>query len=413
MAEYTTPKAFYDLYYDFTGYTKSDYPQDRTAIAQDLAKVVAETTATESSSSPLVVADSKGIYVYSEDKNHQLIASASYRAAPNSGFYELTSLSHVGPAIAYLGALKSMGDDSWEKHLGPMIEHLTEVRELNKIKIQGDNHWLNQLSIPALEGKEELVKNMVDYGCSLAANYLISVKENKDDFSSEHVIENFLNVGSEEYPVSFDTVMIGTFACVGLMSVYELYKALSNTNIDWQNAKIILHNLAGTNYGSGLTAGSNWLVPVIQSIAGEVLDSKRILILPYAELPESLGSDYLPEKDFENLSNRVWGGIYARPFISQAAFSHVDDIKIPYREPLPGDYGFTQADQIEHFVQRLKFSITSPKQMLSNTVGFWLAGEAVAKQWQFDRVELPGLTKGFPSGMSAYPVDAPAIRIKK
>lgn len=356
-----------------------------------------------------MVADSVGIYVYSGEKEHKLIASASYRAAPNSGFYELTSLSHVGPAIAYLGALKSIGDDSWEKHLDPMIEHLVEVRELNRV--EGDSHWLNQLSIPALHGREELIKNMVDYGCSLAANYLIAVKENKQNFSSEDVIENFLNVCSEEYPISFDTVMIGTFACVGLMSVYELYQALSNEDIDWKNAKIILHNLAGTNYGSGLTAGSNWLVPVIESVAGDILDPKRILILPYAGLPDSLGAENLPEKDFENLSNSVWGGIYARPFISQAAFSHVDDIKIPYRQDLPGDYEFTNADQIEHFVQRLKFSITSPKQMLSNTVGFWLAGEAVAKKWQFDEMDLPGLTNGFPDGINTYPINAPKIRI--
>jgi hypothetical protein len=42
MTKYTTPKAFYDLYYDFTGYTKPDYSQDRTAIAQDLGKAVAK-----------------------------------------------------------------------------------------------------------------------------------------------------------------------------------------------------------------------------------------------------------------------------------------------------------------------------------------------------------------------------------
>ena len=128
---------------------------------------------------------------------------------------------------------------------------------------------------------------MIDYGCSLAANYLIGVAKNKDIFSSQHVIDNFLNISNDVYPIPFDTVMIGTFACVGLKSVYELYSALNNQNIDWENAKIILHNLAGTNYGSGLTASSNWLVPVIKSVAGRKLDGKRILILPYAELPKS------------------------------------------------------------------------------------------------------------------------------
>lgn len=407
MSNYKTPNAFYDLYYDFTGYTRLDYPQNRAAIAQDLAKVVAQKTTDKPG--PLVVANSVGIYVYSGEKGHRLLSSASYRAMPNSGFYELTSISHVGPAIAYLGALKELGDPSWEKHLDPMITHLHEVREVNSIG-QSD-HWLTQLSLPAFRGRETQIKNMIDYACSLAANYLLKVKENKAMFSSEHVIKNFLNIQNKDYPISYDTVMIGTFAPIGLKSVYDLYSALKCEEIDWGNAKIILHNLAGTNYGSGLTAGSNWLVPVIESIAGSVLDPKRILILPYAELPDTLGNDSLPNEDFDTLANKTWGAIYARPFTSAAAFSHVEDIKIPYRQSLPGDYSVTAANQIDDFVKRLKFSITSPKQMLSNTVGFWLAGEAINKKWQFDKMDLPGLTHGFPSGINAYPDNAPAINL--
>ena len=405
MSDYTTPKEFYDLYYDFTGYTRPGYPQDHTAVAQDLARVVAQNTT--SNPGPLVVANSVGVYVYSGEQGHKLLSSASYRAAPNSGFYELTSVSHIGPAIAYLGALKELNDDTWEDHLDPMIEHLIAVREINATAMS--EHWLTQLDVPIYRGKEIDIKNLIDYACSLAANYLIRVKSNKAAFNSQHIIENFLNVSSAEYPIPYDMVMIGTFALAGLKSVYELYSALNNDKIDWENAKIILHNLAGTNYGSGLTAGSNWLVPVIESVAGPVLEPKRILILPYADFPESLGNDFLSNDDFDSLANKLWGAIYARPFISNMAFSHVEDIKIPYRELLPGDYGVTKADQINDFVKRLKFSITSPKQMLSNTVGFWLAGEAVNKKWQFDKMDLPGLTHGFPSGISAYPDNAPKI----
>tara|TARA_R110000868_G_scaffold8205_3_gene42437 strand:- start:27379 stop:28602 length:1224 start_codon:yes stop_codon:yes gene_type:complete len=406
MSNYTTPQAFYDLYYDFTGYSHGDYPKGQTAIAQDLAKVIAHPEAGKSA--PLVVANSVGIYVYSDEPGHRLISSASYRAAPNSGFYEITSISHVGPAIAYLGALKDAGNDAWEKHLDPLIKHLTDVRKINAAPIA--KHWLTQLDSVVFRGKEAQIKNMIDYACSLAANYLISVKQSKEAFGSQHIVDHFLNVSSKEYPVPFDTVMISTFVLAGLQSVYELYSALNNPDINWPNARIMLHNLAGTNYGAGMTEGSNWLVPVVKSIAGTVLNPKRILILPYAPPSEHLGDDVLPDDEFDKMANQTWGSIYSRPAISEAAFSHVEDITIPYRAPLPGDYEITKADQIEDFVKRLKFSITSPKQMLSNTVGFWLAGEAVNKQWQFDKMDLPGLTHGFPTGMSAYPDNAPEIK---
>ncbi len=403
MSSYKTPKAFYDLYYDFTGYAHGDYPKNQTAIAQDLAGCV--TQSDRCKPGPLIVANSVGIYVYSGDPGHHLISSASYRAKPNSGFYEITSISHVGPAIAYLGALKELDNPAWENHLDPLIDHLSEVREVNSAS--ESKHWLTQLDSSIYKPKATQIKNLIDYACSLAINYLIEVKKNKLDFCNQHIVDNFLNVSSADYPVPFNTVMIGTFALAGFKSVYELYNSLSTNEIDWENAKIILHNLAGTNYSAGLTEGSNWLVPVVESIAGPVLEPKRILILPYAPLPDSLGSDTLSDKDFDNMANKIWGSIYSRPYISSVAFSHIEDLKVPYRDPLPGDYEITKADQIDDFVKSLKFSITSPKQMLSNTVGFWLAGEAVNKNWQFDKMELPGLTSGFPKGISGYPYNAP------
>ncbi|MCC5791930.1 MAG: DUF5624 domain-containing protein [Legionellaceae bacterium] len=405
MVEYTTPNAFYDLYYDFTGYTHNDYPKNQTAIAQDLSMVVAQSS--KQKPGPLIIANSVGIYVYSGEKGHRLMSSASYRAQPDSGFYEITSVSHVGPAIAYLGALKDLGSALWEKHLDPLIHHLRAVREVNSAP--QSEHWLTQLNAPIFRGKETQIKNMIDYACSLAANYLLKVKKEKTAFGSQHIVENFLNIQTASYPIPYDNVMIGTFALAGLQSMFELYHALHNVEIDWEHAKIILHNLAGTNYGAGITAGSNWLVPVIQSIAGTALDPKRILIVPYAPLPNNIGAVSLSDEDFDAVSNKIWGAIYTRPFISEAAFSHVEDLVIPYRAPLPGDYEATSADDIHDFIKRLKFSVTSPKQMLSNTVGFWLAGEAVKKKWQFEHMDLPGLTHGFPSGMTEYPDHAPSI----
>lgn len=47
--------------------------------------------------------------------------------------------------------------------------------------------------------------------------------------------------------------------------------------------------------------------------------------------------------------------------------------------------------------------------MLSNTVGFWIAGEAVAKGWDLTKMNIPGLTHGFPDGLDDYPMTAPEI----
>ena len=47
----------------------------------------------------------------------------------------MTSLSHVVPVIAYLGALQAQGDNAWIDHLDPLIDHLKAVKKVNASKL--------------------------------------------------------------------------------------------------------------------------------------------------------------------------------------------------------------------------------------------------------------------------------------
>ena len=406
MSDYTTPQAFNDLFFDFTGHAHGNYPRNQRSIAQDLARTLSNISPSDEAG-PLIVANSVGLYVYSSEPGHPLISSAEYRAAPNSGFYEVTSVSHVGPAIAYLGALQSYGDNAWEDHIEPLIVHLRKVREANAAPL--NEHWLSKLDCVSWRGHEQQIKLMIDYACALAGHYLIDIQKNKNKFCSEHLIKYFLESSSQDFPIPYNTVMIGTFALAGLKSAHDVYCALNTNDIHWENAKILLHNLAGTNYSAGLTQGSNWLYTLIASIAPETFNQERILLAPYASLPNDLGKEVLTEDEFKQLTQNIWGSMYSRPIVCEAAFGHIENIVIPYRKPIPGDYEITNASQIDHFMQRLKFSTGNTKEMLSNTVGFWLAEEAAAKNWQLDAIDIPGLTHGLPAGMTGYPDHSPTF----
>jgi hypothetical protein len=61
---------------------------------------------------------------------------------------------------------------------------------------------------------------------------------------------------------------------------------------------------------------------------------------------------------------------------------------------------------------RLKYSLLDPREMLSNTVGFWMSGELQNKNWDIEKIEIPGLTTGFPKGISKYPDKNPVIALK-
>ena len=408
MNDYITPQSFMDLYYDFTGYVHSDFPSDgRVAIGKEVGEMQAQANI-DRVSGDLLLATSSDIVVYSGDPGHKLICKAPYRATLNSGFYEVTSISHTGIAIAYLALLKADGRECWQKHLDPMIDHLRQIRADNKV-LDKSNHWLYQLDEPAWRGKEEGIRNMIDYATSMAANYLISVKQDNDLLSIDHVVDHFLNLSNDDYPVSYNNVMIGTFSVAALASLYSLYTTISSANLDWSKTEVLLHNLSGMNFSAGLDTHTNWLCAAIKAIAGKDFDTERMLIVPYADIPASVGGDSLPDVDFNYLSQVVWGALYNRPGVSRKAMAHVKDIKRPDVADIPGNFKITGADEIGDFIQRLKFSVSDPKEMLSNTVGFWLSEEALDKDWDIDKIRLPGFTDGFPTGLDAYPSDAPEI----
>ncbi len=407
MTAYKTDQSFHDLYFDFTGYQHPEYPKNRRAIAQDLAAAFAEIDE-DQEAGQLVVSNSTGVYVYDDNEGHKLLGGTSFRATDNSGFYEVTGVSHIGPAISYLASLKKLNKDCWLQHVDEMIAHVKEVKEFNSAPIE--RHWTTQLKNPAWAGREKLIKNMIDYACSLAGNYLVQVKENPEDFCAQHVEDNFLQVSNEDYPIPFNTIMIGTFSVSGFSGTYSIYEVLSNPKIQWANAKVLIHNQAGTNTSAGLTARSNWLHPTILAIAGSELDEDRVIIVPYATVPDSLGSESLPDEDFDYLTQRVWGALYAPTQLTKRVFSDIKDIDIATPPLIPGDYGYTKANQIDDFIMRLKYSMADVTQLLANTVAFWLAGEAAAKNWELDKIDIPGLTTGFPEGISGYPEKSPEIR---
>jgi hypothetical protein len=85
-------------------------------------------------------------------------------------------------------------------------------------------------------------------------------------------------------------------------------------------------------------------------------------------------------------------------------FAGIPTIYLPDRPPpLPGDYGVTPAGAIDQFMIRMKHSLRDAREMLSNTVAFWMVQELASKQRDPAKVDVPGLTTGMPAGVTGYP----------
>jgi Domain of unknown function (DUF5624) len=389
-----------NLFFDFTGSEEPDYPAGQPTLGQMVTQSAKESAG--GAPGPLVLVVGSDIYVYDTAGGARL-GTERFRADRASGFYELTAISHIGPALAYLAQIKANGDARWQARLASLRTHTAQVRALNR---RATDNWLDRLNQPAWSAHKAQIRSMVDYACARTLNYIDSLG-NGDRFTTASVNEDFFNGMSAEYPIPFVNVMIGTFMLEALRGAADVQGSLARLKLDWPHAMVLVSSRAGSNVSSGLTEGTNWLVLFLKAVSGFSLPDDRIKIVPYAEVRPSLGQAQLAPADLTYYVQRVWGPLYYRKVVSDQVFAGIPTIYLPDRPPLPGDYFVTPAGAIDQFMIRMKHSLRDAREMLSNTVAFWMVRELANKNWDAGAVDIPGVTTGFPGGVAGYPAVTP------
>src|SRR5262249_20406197 len=136
--DYSAPTEFMNLFFDFTGSGEPDYPAGQPTLGQMLTQAAVAKESATGGPGPLVLVVGSDIYVYGSRSGTRL-AQQQFRADRASGFYELTAISHIGPALAYLAQIKANGDARWKPRLASLRTHVAEVRLLNQ---RATKHWL-------------------------------------------------------------------------------------------------------------------------------------------------------------------------------------------------------------------------------------------------------------------------------
>jgi Domain of unknown function (DUF5624) len=395
---YSAPVEFMDLFFDFTGSNQPDYPAGQPTLGQMLTQSVVTKDAATGPPGPLVLVVGSSIYVY-EVAGGRRLAQEQLRADRASGFFEMTAISHIGPALAYLAQIKANGDPRWKTRLASLREHTAAVRALNS---RAADNWLDRLDQPAWTTHKAEIRAMVEYACARTLSYIDSLGEG-DSFAVADVNADFFNGTPAQYPVPFVNVMIGTFMLEALRGASDVRNSLVRLKLDWPHAMVLVMSRAGTNVSSGLTEGTNWLVTFVKAVSGFMLPDDRIKIVPYADVRPSLGEAQLAPPDLGYYVQRVWGPLYYRKVVADEVFAGIPTVYLPDRPPLPGDYFVTQAGAIDQFMIRMKHSLRDAREMLSNTVAFWMVGELAHRNWDPGAVDIPGLTTGFAAGVPGYP----------
>ena len=397
---YEAPQEFMNLYFDFSGNRNPGYPKGKINASKALIDSRKDQV---SDKGPLIMVIKSMIYVY--DHKGKLLLKLPLRASKSNGFFEMTAISHVGPALAYYLQVKNNGSSEWKNGLKSFLKNLKIVQALNRKK---ENNWLDNVEALSWGPFKKDIHNMVDYACSFAGNYISGVLKS-GKLTENDLVKNFYERSDKEYPISYSHVMISTFMLTALEAVETLKTNFEKLNLDWTKAKILLRLQAGSNISSGLTTETNWLAPTFESLSQNKLPADRMFITPYLEITKDLGQD-LSKRSLSYYMDRAWGSTYSRSRVAKSVFNFIPSIYEAGGVELPGNYGATQAHQISHFMMRLKYSLTDERQMLSNTVAFWMAGEYMRKKGVLKDIDVPGLNIGFKKGVSGYPSNNPEIK---
>jgi hypothetical protein len=384
---------FMTLYNNFVGYSKD---ANNPGIGQALSDTLAKKAATQSGSTALILAINSDLYIY--DENGKKLLQQAIRADPDTGFFELTAISHLGPAVSYLLAIKNNGGD-WKPLMQQLQKNIQAVQTVNNDK---KDPWLKSVNAVSWQPYLSKIQAMNTYGLAMTNAFLDDILSGKIEFNAETVNDQYFS-GNNKYPIPFNNVMIGTFMLTTLTEMYDLYMKIKPLNLDWKNTQVILRFVAGTNFTSGLTLETNWIGYYLKSASQGQIPRNNIFVIPYAEIKPSLGKDQLTAADQDYYTNYLWRTVKQRTSVARNVFSSIPSMYIPARAAIPGDYNFSKKDDIDDFVIRLKHSLSDATEMLSNATAYWMAGELAAKNWDYNKIDIPGLTTGFPEGVTAYP----------
>ncbi|MFT5822359.1 MAG: hypothetical protein ACI8ZM_003615 [Crocinitomix sp.] len=419
---YTPAPETMALYYDFTGVHGADTALYGQSISNKVAEIALQ--ADEVVKGPLVLYTADAIHIFKEDRTR--IAKIDTRTSSFTGFYEVTALSHIGPALGYLAFLKNEGGE-WRSSAESLLKHIRELRTMNAIDLMAvgntassASHWLDRLNNPAWNPNRVNIKNMFDYACAMSGNYLQQVLSGERELTSADVRNALLSNTepmSSAYTISFNHIMIATFQLEGLSEFHRIYRNLKDVDVDWANARIIVRSPVGNNYGGGLSIWTNWTVQALNILAGKddtgayIIDQNRLLIAAYSTAQDlTIGADgKLPPSVYYYYTGQIFGALYSQTYTAVQVFSDVPTLDRPERPAMPGDYGYSEASDVDHFVERLKYSFSVKTELLSNTIGFWMPNELAEKDYNPSKVDIPGLNAGLPEGITAYPNDAPVI----
>lgn len=357
-----------------------------TSDPQSIGAHLTQQMAREADDAPLLVSTGSDIVLFPGAGRAPSIES--FRKSTR-GFIELTAVSHLPLALAYLARMREIApnDDVWKSDAARLAHHAQATREANSVAL-----WQEHVALESFRGHERKIANLVDYTCGVTLDWLARAERDPGLLSFERLNAGYFSAHPDAaLAVPMNDVMFATFGLAFLDIVYRIGNWLRAQQIDWPRAMVLVSGQSGRPT-AGTTWASNNMCYLVWRASQRVLNPERILVAPHApsfsvaELPDAAGLAEL-ERTYRHLwlNTRSSIDVARLMFPTQSAYRF---------EPLPTDGmpPITSIDDRDATAARLRRIMEDPAQLLSNCVADYIVDQLHDNGNQPHDVAIPGFS---------------------
>jgi hypothetical protein len=346
-----------------------NYTSAPDSIAKHLTRRMVQLT----ESDPLLVVTGQDVVLFPGAGRPPVVESFRHSTR---GFVELTSVSHLGPAVAWLIQLRELGDPVWRSDAQRLIDQIDRTRLINTADI-----WKSDIAVPALAGYETKIADMVDYSCAVTRAFLIDGLANELRMTFEYVRDNYLDPArSATVPIPINDMMVATFALAFLDIAHRMIRWLSAQVLDWERLMVLLTGRTG-RATAGLSWATNNMCHIMWKVSGQRLSPERVYVAPLA--PSFVLADIRDDEHLRTLNGEyrdLWCNTRASTELARLMFKGYPafDVTVPQPPPIAAEMPMIvkempqlrSPDDRLGAIARLRVTMEDPTQLLVNAVTY-------------------------------------------
>jgi hypothetical protein len=313
------------------------------------------------------------------------------------GFVELTAISHLGPAVAWIFRLRELGCAGWKVDAERLVKRTQEVREFNT-----EAYWTDEVAVAAWKGYESKIVDLVDYSCEVTLAFLAGCLADERRMTFEHLRDAFLDpVRSAQVPVPINDMMVATFALTFLDIGHRIIRWLRACNLDWKTMMVLVSGRAGRPT-AGLTWATNSSCHLLWRASQGRLPVDNLHIAAHGpSFSSNDAGDAAKMAELEGQFRDIFLHLQANIDLARGMFEGYPAFQRSIEEPPVIEAGtktlhampkLRSPDDRQTAITRLRFVMEDPTQQLANSVAHFIIDQLCEHDNKPEAVVIPGFT---------------------